>query len=216
MEEAVRNKSKLLGGTGRGTGKGLLGRAIDSMSKPQVNWKTELRRFIGKLPRGSEDIWRKKAFSRGEYISDDRTKEGAMGNAVMAVDTSGSMGDDELRAILGEIYDIIVTKQIKRTEIVYFDDGIQGIDMVKSKPKFDYTKATGGGGTSFIDPIDHIKMRDKQHKMDLAVFCTDGYGDQEKLDTNPSYKKKFVWLIIDNPGWVAPFGRVIHISSKKK
>lgn len=215
IEEAYQNKQHIKSSTSRGTGKGLLQRAIERMAKPQVNWKNELRRIIGKMTARSEEYFgKKKHLYRGDYLYGDKESEGALKTAVMTVDTSGSMGDDELKAILTEIYDIIKSKKIKKTEIVYFDDGIQGIDIVKNPPHFDWSKAKGGGGTSFIQPIEHIAKRNKQGKLELAVFCTDGYGDQNKLDKNPKFAKKFIWLIIDNPGWEAPFGRVIHINTK--
>jgi len=215
MEEAQKNSQKLNSSSSRGTGKGLIKRAIDRFSKPQVNWKNELRRIIGKMVSKNEEYFgKKKHLYKDEYFYGDRPFESSLKTAVMTVDTSGSMGDDELKIILGEIYSIIRSKKIKKTDVVYFDHGIQGIDVVKNPPHFDWEKATGGGGTSFIEPVEYIQKKNKLKKLELAVFCTDGYGDQDQLDPNPAFAKKFIWLIIDNPNFVAPFGKVVHITTK--
>ena len=216
LEEAYQNRSKVKSSISRGTGKGLLSRAIERMGKPQINWKNELRRIIGKMVARSEDYFgKKKHLYRGDYLYGDKESEGALKSAVMAVDTSGSMRYDDLKTILTEIHAIIKSKKIRKTEVVYFDDGIQGIDMVKNPPNFDWSKAKGEGGTSFIQPIEHIEKRYKQGKLELAVFCTDGIGDQDRLKKDPKFAKKFIWLIIDNPGWEAPFGKVIYVTTKK-
>jgi predicted metal-dependent peptidase len=215
INEALAQKKHIKGSTGRGTGKGLLQRALDRFAKPQVNWKNELRRIIGKmLSKDEEYFGKKKYLHRDEYIYGDRPNERELKSAIMPVDTSGSMGDDELRLILGEVYGIIRSKKIRRTEVVYFDHGIQGHDIVKNPPRFDWSKAKGGGGTSFVEPMALIAKEYKAGKLELAVFCTDGYGDQETLTSKVKFDKRFVWLIINNPGFKAPFGKVVHITTK--
>jgi hypothetical protein len=216
IEEAIKGKKHLESNKNRGSGKGLLQRAIDRYAKPQVDWKSELRRIIGKMvTRREEYFGKRKYLHRDEYVYGERVSANTLKDAIMAVDTSGSIGDDELRVMLGEIAAIIKSKKIHRTEIVYFDAALQGHDVVKNPPQFDWTKATGGGGTSFIPPIDYIAQQYKRNKMELCVFCTDGYGDQEKLDPKPKFAQKFIWLIIDNPGWVPPFGKVVYVKTKK-
>jgi predicted metal-dependent peptidase len=223
IKEAMSEAKKLKGGGDRGTGKGLLQRAIERLSKPQVNWKNELRRIVGKITSGSEEYFgKRKHLYRGEYFYGDRDADSdRLKEAVVAVDTSGSIGDDQLVAFLTEITAIIKAKQIKKTEIIYFDYGITGRDIVKNPPKFDIKQAKGGGGTSFIDPMNAIYEKWKKGKLELAVFFTDGYGDQGSAEFEAIIKKmkkferSFIWLVIDNPGFVAPFGKVIHAKAVK-
>lgn len=217
INEALSQKKHIKGSQSRGTGKGLLQRALDRFAKPQVNWKNELRRIIGKMLSQDEEYFGKKKYlHRDEYVYGDRARERELKSAIMPVDTSGSMGDDELRTVLGEVYGIIRSKKIRRTEVVYFDHGIQGHDVVKNPPKFDWSKAKGGGGTSFVEPMALIAKEYKGGNLELAVFCTDGYGDTETLTSKQKFGKRFIWLIIDNPSFVAPFGKVVHITSKTK
>jgi hypothetical protein len=195
-----------------GKGKGYWIRAISQHLLPKVDWKKQLQKFIGKALSGYEDVLpSRRHVGRGEYITGEKPKYEAIQNAVMAVDTSGSMGDEELNVILTEIASIIRTKKVKNTEIVYFDDGLQGIDKVGNPPKFDLDKAGGGGGTSFLEPLQYMNDQFKKGKLELAIFCTDGFAN---LDLpKPKYVKQFVWVILDNPTFQAPWGEmVVYIS----
>ena len=54
----------------------------------------------------------------------------------------------------------------------------------------------------------------KKGKMQLGVFMTDGYANLNL--PIPKFKKEFVWVILDNPLFVPPFGNlVVHISPKQ-
>jgi predicted metal-dependent peptidase len=224
VKEALTEVSKLSGSKSRGGGKGMIRRAIEKLAKPKVDWKAELRRIVGKIAGGTEEYFgKKKHLYRDEYFYGDRDADAdRLKDATVAVDTSGSISDSMLKMFLGEIVGIIKAKQIKKTEIVYFDYGIQSRDVVKNPPTFDWSKAKGGGGTSFIDPIQDIYTKWKKGKLELAVFITDGYGDQDGQEFAalvPKLKKLtriFIWVIVDNPGFDAPFGKVIHIDSRKE
>jgi hypothetical protein len=197
-----------------GKGKGNWIRAIAAHLLPKIDWKKALKDFIGKALSGSEDVLpARRHVGRGDYITGERPKYDALQNAVIAVDTSGSMGDEELSIILTEIAGIISAKKVKKTRIVYFDDGLQGEDEVGNPPKFDLDKAGGGGGTSFMEPLRYMNDEFKKGKLDIAVFCTDGFADLNL--PRPKYVEKFVWVILDNPAFPAPWGKmVVHISTK--
>lgn len=217
MEEAVRNKKQLKGGKNSGSGKGLLERAIDSFAKPQVNWKNELSRIIGKMVGGSEEYFGKRRhIHKGDYFYGDRDVEKSLKKAVMPVDVSGSIGDEKLKVMLSEVVEIIRVKKLRKTDVVYFDDGISGVDTVGRPPQFDWSKSKGGGGTDFSQPMEYLEKQWKGKKMELAVFITDGFASLQNFDQDPPFKKRFIWLIIDNPSFTAPFGKVIHITTKKK
>jgi hypothetical protein len=195
-----------------GRGQGLMRRMIAELTKPKVNWKAQLKSFIGKAMSNAEMyIGSRRHIHSGEYLTGEKNKYDAIEKAVIAVDTSGSMGQTELTIILTEIHSIITTKKIKKTDIVYFDDGIQNVDTVSNPPKFNFNKATGGGGTDFEAPIAYMDKEFKQGKLDIAIFCTDGYANL-RLGI-PKCVKSFIWVILDNPEFKAPWGQmVIHIS----
>jgi hypothetical protein len=214
-QEARRHMDKLSSGEA-GTGKGSLRRAVARLTEPQVDWKSVLKRFIGKAMSSSEQyLGSRRHLYKGDYFYGEKNKYESLENAVVAVDTSGSMSVEAIELILSEVKGIITAKKIKNTTIVYFDDGIQDTDTIKGTKKvFDMRKAKGGGGTSFVEPLRYMEEQYKKGKMQLGVFMTDGYANLN-LST-PKFKKEFVWVILDNPLFVPPFGNlVVHISQKQ-
>ena len=130
---------------------------------------------------------------------------------VIAVDTSGSMGAKELMTILNEIKGIAQTSRINNFDIVYFDDGIRGIEHLTAGQAKQYAASPpGGGGTTFKEPLEYMEKIRKTGKLDLAIFMTDGYADLNL--PVPRYKDKFIWVILDNPSFKAPWGsKLVHI-----
>ena len=210
-EEARRHIDKLTSGEA-GSGKGGIRRAVMRLTEPIVDWKSALRRFIGKAMSSTEQyLGSRRHLYKNDYFYAEKRKYEALETAVVAVDTSGSMTPKAIELILSEVRGIIKVKKIKKTQVVYFDHGIQDIDHVGSKSAFDYSKAKGGGGTSFIEPLQYMEEQYKKNKMNLAVFMTDGYANLQ-LPT-PKWQNIFVWVILDNPEFRAPFGHlVVHIS----
>jgi len=214
-QEARRHMDKLSSGD-QGSGKGMLRRAVARLTEPQVDWKSVLKRFIGKAMSSSEQyLGSRRHLYKGDYFYGEKNKYEALENAVVAVDTSGSMSVEAIELILSEVKGIITAKKIKNTTIIYFDDGIQDTDTIKGTKKvFDLRKAKGGGGTSFAEPLQLMEEYYKKGKMQLAVFMTDGYANLN-LPT-PKYKDIFVWVILDNPTFKPPFGKlIVNISQKQ-
>lgn len=214
VEDARRHSDKLSQG-GQGSGKGSLARAIGRLAQPIVDWKSALKRFIGKAMSSSElYLGSRRHLYKGDYFYGEKHKFDALSDAIVAVDTSGSMTKEAITMILSETAGIIKAKKVKKTTVVYFDDGIQNIDVVGEKPRFDFSKASGGGGTSFLEPLQYMEQEFKKGKMSLAVFMTDGHANLNL--PIPKWKNIFVWVILDNPTFKAPFGNlVVHISKKQ-
>jgi len=210
-QEARSHIDKLTSGD-HGSGKGSLRRSVLRLTEPIVDWKSALRRFIGKAMSSTElYLGSRRHLYNGDYFYGEKRKYDALESAVVAVDTSGSMSPKAIELILSETRGIIKAKKIRKTQVVYFDHGIQDIDVVGTSSIFDIEKAKGGGGTSFIEPLQYMNEQYSKGKMSLAVFMTDGYADLN-LPT-PPWHKIFVWVILDNPGFQAPFGSlVVHIS----
>jgi predicted metal-dependent peptidase len=219
IQEAANNIDKLP--KEAGSSQGLLRRYVAELSRPKVDWKSALKRFIGRAMSNSESIMPNRRFvSRGQYLTGDRNKYDALSAAVVACDTSGSMSQADITMILSETTGIINSKKIKKTEIVYFDAGIQNVDTVKfPNPTFDFDKATGGGGTTFAEPLQYMIDKFKKNQLELAIFCTDGVNSDHDavngLSVPNNFKKILVWLILDMPEYEPPFGAmVVHISKR--
>lgn len=112
---------------------------------------------------------------------------------LVAVDTSGSVGSEEL----GRYFNIITTffkYGIQQVDVLMFDWEIQG-DIMKldeAKKRKQEFKVQGRGGTNFQAPVDYLA---KHSEYDGMIVITDGYAPVPEIP--PHCKAKLLW-IIDN------------------
>ena len=112
---------------------------------------------------------------------------------LVAVDTSGSVGSEEL----GRYFNIITTffkYGIQQVDVLMFDWEIQG-DVMKldeAKKRKQEFKVQGRGGTNFQAPVDYLA---KHPEYDGMIVITDGYAPNSEIP--PHCKAKLLW-IIDN------------------
>jgi hypothetical protein len=200
-------------GSGAGNQKRLLPDAISKILRPVVNWKALLKKFIARtLGKKEEDILPNRRYvAGGDYVQGTKELNNNFNTCVIAVDTSGSMGAKELLTILNEIKGLAQTNRINNFDIVYFDDGIRDVEhLTTAKIKSYNPSPPGGGGTTFKEPLEYMEKIRKTGKLDLAIFMTDGYADLNL--PVPRYKDKFIWVILDNPSFKAPWGsKLVHI-----
>ena len=133
-----------------------------------------------------------------------------MDHIVVAVDVSGSMGEEALRKILNEINQIIFSKRVNKITVLFFDDGVddKSVQTIKRMGKPYIPKnISGGGGTNFQKVLDWVNEHLKD-RISLMVFMTDGGAPNPK---KPPYAHKFIWMIYDNPSWQQPFGKQINL-----
>jgi len=123
-------------------------------------------------------------------------------NIAVAVDTSGSVSDEEFNRFVSETASIMKMMKPETITIIQFDTEIKSVDKVHSMHDLMHVSFTGRGGTH-IEPV--LEWADKNKPQLLLVF-TDGYFHFY----GPETKAKTLWLIHDNPKFQAPFGKVIH------
>jgi len=198
-----------------GDSAGMLKRRMAEIYKPQVDWKQALRTFVGRAlsPKHEDRISDRR--HPGLYTTQEKKKENAITKFVAAVDTSGSMGDDELGIILSEIKAIVEEKKVQTTTIVYFDVVVDLVRRLVGKGAVKAYKgeAVGGGGTNFRPPLEKMNEIYNKEGFGVAVFLTDGFADL-KLP-KPRFAEKFIWVILDNASFEAPWGlKTIHITKE--
>lgn len=215
-EEARRNLDKL-SSHGVGGGPGNMRRAIERLTAPIVNWRAQLKKFIGTaLSDVQEYLGNRMYLHRDELIYDERNIYEGMNKAIFCVDTSGSMSPQAIEILLSEIIGVMKAKKVKKGMVVYFDDVLQGYDELGSRKNNveSFRNTTGGGGTSFDPPLYYMEEQFKKHKADVFFMMTDGYADT--VMTRTPMNDKLIWVIVDNPSYVPPVGKmVIHISDKQ-
>ena len=159
-------------------------------TKAIIPWQQELKKFVGsvKVPykRTMQRRSRRqpKRFDVRGKISDRTLRMG------VAIDTSGSMGKDELEFSFNEIFHILKQTKFNLT-VIECDSKVQRTYTAKSKKDIDLN-VMGRGGTSFSPIIDHVN--DKIKNLDLLVIFTDGYGEYS-LKNRPIGRYKIIWVL---------------------
>jgi predicted metal-dependent peptidase len=196
---------------GKGKGTALVN-ALYRLHRGDVNWQNLFRRYVSTAlsPEVYQKIGNKKHLG-GEFLRyGEKQKQDAMEHIVVAVDVSGSMGQEALNKILNEINQIIFSKRVNKITVLFFDDGVddKSVQTIKRMGKPYIPKdVAGGGGTNFQKVLDwvHEHLKDR---VSLMIFMTDGGASNPK---KPPYAHKFVWMIYDNPSWQQPFGKQINL-----
>ncbi|MBD3262723.1 MAG: hypothetical protein GF334_13820 [Candidatus Altiarchaeales archaeon] len=158
---------------------------IMAAQQAQVSWRKFLRFYLGNLVSTKAESTFKRPNRRFGYPYCG-TKRKHVDRKLVAVDTSGSISDDDLAQFLCEVNRLA---EIQPVDLVMFDWDIQGkivpFDRKTKRFKFD-----GRGGTNFQPVMD---LADK-HRYSSLIILTDGYASEP---TKPVYVKDVLWVIVD-------------------
>ena len=138
---------------------------LNKVEPPKFNWKAYIRRFVGT----SAKVYVKKS-RRKENIKFQDTagiKVKRKQNLLLAIDTSGSVCDDELKEFMNEIHH--VHKTGVDVTIIQCDTSIRSIEPYKGQKDF---SVNGRGGTEF-DPVLEYYNENRQ-KFNSLIYFTDG------------------------------------------
>jgi predicted metal-dependent peptidase len=176
---------------------------LNTLLNPQLPWQTILQKFLHKYNK-TDYSWKKpnRRFFPKHHLP-SLWGQSLMDIAV-AADTSGSVSDADFTAIVSEIAGILKMMQPEKVSFIQFDTCIKSVDVVKNLQDLMAVSFTGRGGT-IVEPIMQWAVENKPQAM--LVF-TDGYFHKSGLTQPPA--TDVIWLIHNNPGFTAPFGKVIH------
>jgi len=152
--------------------------------KPAYNWRRVLRLFATTSNQSYLKNTIRKASKRYGTVPGIRVKR--RNKILVAIDTSGSVDEEELMEFFSEIY--FIWRQGATIEIVECDTHIHSTYPYKGvTPSF--TK--GGGGTEFDQPLIY---GNESFKPDALMYFTDGYAPAP--DVLPRYP--ILWIISSN------------------
>lgn len=185
-----------------------LARMVDDIINVPTPWHSILERFMTDMVK-SDQSWsrpNKRHMHAGYYLPGD-SKTPSMGEVVVAVDTSGSIGGPEIAEFMGHFNAIADQCTPTKIHVVYCDAEVGsteefGPDDYPAR----FTKVTGGGGTAFGPVFDWVEKSGVEP--DVLVYLTDGYGGCQC--EHPSYPT--VWLTTGATEF--PFGEVVEFKNK--
>ena len=167
-------------GTVPGEMQGLLDK-INSKEPPKFDWRGYLRRFAG----GSQKVYtkklRRKFNKRFEEMAGLKVKPRK--HILVAIDTSGSVSDDELREFFHEIDHINKTG----AEITVLQCDTK-INSIKKYSAGDTVEVFGRGGTEFDPVIEYYNEHLKNFS--CMVYLTDG-----ECHCSVKPRGKMLWVI---------------------
>ena len=189
-----------------------LPRAITEILDPQVNWRHELADFVTASCRGNDEYtWRK--FNRRQIANDiylPTVEDETIGEVVVPIDTSGSIGQEQLNEFAGELVSIAEAVQPERIRILWWDTKVHG-EQIFEPADFQsiasLLKPKGGGGTRVSSVAEYINKH--QIKADCVVVFTDGYVEN---DVQWNISSPTLWLVTENKGWEVPAGKKVMVN----
>jgi predicted metal-dependent peptidase len=194
-----------------GTGAGGLDRDLLDLLEPKVDWREMLREFV-KATCSAKDTssWRRvnrRFLSTGTYMPSLIGEK--VGHLVVAVDTSGSVGQAELSGFLTEVRGIAEEVKPSQVDLIYWDSQVAAHEEYTETMVGDIinsTKPRGGGGTSPSCVSQYLK--DKRIEPECIIVLTDGYVGN---DWGSEWTAPVLWAIVGGNDCVADNGKTIHV-----
>jgi predicted metal-dependent peptidase len=209
VDEAIRQGALIAGKVGSGGD-----RDLEDLLTPQIDWREVLREFIQTTCAGSDySTWQRpnrRYVSSGYYMPSGISEQ--VGELVIAVDTSGSIGQLELTAFMSEIQAICDTVHPDHIRLLYWDTRVcqdEKYDMHQLDELVKTTKPKGGGGNNVECVTDYLTEHGV--KPQAAIVLTDGYlGGSWGQWSCP-----VLWCILDNKSAKPDTGKHVNITSRE-
>lgn len=194
-----------------GTGAGDLDRDLLELLEPKVDWREMLREFV-KSTCSAKDTssWRKvnrRFLSTGTYMPSLIGEK--VGHMVIAVDTSGSVGQEELSGFLTEVKGIAEEVKPSQVDLIYWDSRVAAHEEYTENDVsniINSTKPRGGGGTSPSCVSEYLK--EKRIVPECVIMLTDGYVGS---DWGRDWTAPVLWAIVGGNDCVADNGKTILV-----
>jgi predicted metal-dependent peptidase len=138
---------------------------IEEVVKPKFNWRGYIRRFTGVSTKVFTKKIRRKENRR--FSDNPGLKVKMRQHMLLAIDTSGSVSDSELKEFMSEIYHIY--KCGVDITVVQCDTNIRSIEPYKGKFELN---VLGRGGTEFDPVLEYFNANLKKYTS--LVYFTDG------------------------------------------
>ena len=175
---------------------------INKLLDPKLPWYRILHKYMNQFNR-NDFTFRKpnRRFFPDHYLPSLHSEN--LDEVAVAVDASGSVSDADFLQFISEVHTILKRFRPAKITLVQFDSRLKAVDEVRNVSELSRVKFSGRGGTQ-IEPV--LEWA-RTNKPTVLLIFTDGYFHHHEAEAP---KFPVVWLIHDNDGFAAPFGKVIH------
>jgi len=174
---------------------------LNKLLKPKLPWYRILQKYMQNLAKSDYTFKVPNRRFFPKYHMPTLIGESLI-DVVFALDISASVSDSDFLRFVSEIHSVLRMMKPAKMTLVQFDTKIQSVDEIHNVNELIKIKFSGRGGTD-IRPVANWA---NENKPKLMMIFTDGefrFGHaQSNVDT--------IWLIHQNPGFTAPWGKIIH------
>jgi predicted metal-dependent peptidase len=177
-------------------------RPLTESRQSQQDWRAILRDFVASTT-PADYRWmppNRRHIASGLYLPSVERR--GLGEIVIAVDTSGSIGKHELEQFAGEISAISEEAQPEAIHVVYCDAAVQSAQEFRASEPL-RLEPKGGGGTDFRPAFEWVAEKDVAPAclIYLTDLCCDSFPE------TPAYP--VLW--VTDSRRTAPFGETVRI-----
>jgi predicted metal-dependent peptidase len=187
----------------RGELPGSLQRWVERILRPKVDPWAILREYMTRAVK-TEQSWarlNRRALARGLYLPSRHGNE--LGDVVLLVDTSGSIGQEQLDLMAGFLEGVLSANPGNLT-IIYHDHKVQGVEEWTPESGPLELHPVGGGGTSHVPAFQEIENRGLEPSLILAMTDL-----ETRFPADPGIPT--IWVDVEG-GHRPPFGQYVCIA----
>ena len=208
IEKHLREGGLLAGRLG-----GNIPKTISDLLKPKIDWRQVLREFVTSATRGKDEYtWRK--MNRRQMANDlylPSVEDETIGEIVVAIDTSGSIGSEEITEFATELASICETVTPEKVRILWWDTKVHGEQIIE-QGHYSNIKAVlkplGGGGTMASCVSEYVNA--ERIQAECVLVFTDGYLEH---DLKWNISSPTLWLVTRNRSFTPPVGQSVYIDN---
>jgi predicted metal-dependent peptidase len=203
IDKALREGGMLAGRMGA-----KIPRAISELLEPKIDWREALREFVSSTTKGNDEFtWRrmnKRHMANEIYLPSVENE--SIGEIVVAIDTSGSIGSEQITEFATELVSICDLCQPEAVRVLWWDTEVHGEQVFKDNYSdiAKLLKPLGGGGTHVSCVSDYI-VKNKIRAECVLVF-TDGYVES---DINWKITDPTLWMVTQHKDFIPPVGKKV-------
>ena len=203
IDKALREGGMLAGRMGA-----KIPRVISDLLEPKIDWREALREFVSSTTKGNDEFtWRrmsKRHMANDIYLPSVENE--SIGEIVVAIDTSGSIGGAEITEFATELVSICDLCQPEAVRVLWWDTEVHGEQIFRDNYAniAKLLKPVGGGGTT-VSCVSEYVNRNKI-KAECVLVFTDGY-----VESNISWNisSPTLWMVTQRKDFVPPVGKKV-------
>jgi predicted metal-dependent peptidase len=179
-----------------------LERLVDDLLAPKISYKQLLADYMQRIQQ--DYAWGpfdRRHIHAGSYLPS--VSGYGIQEIVVAIDTSGSISDNELAQFLAEVHGV-ASVNVSQLHIVFCDADVHDWCTISMSDPLPKLKPHGGGGTDFRPVFDEVHRRNINPA--VLLYLTDGYGSYPEMPQYP-----VIWVLTGKDAQKPPWGAIAYL-----